>query len=389
MRNIMNNWFKWVPSACLALLIVILLPICFAFAVGTEDPEEAYDEYKDIKKQIEAEEDRLKGIRQQKKGVLRELNDVDKDILYLNSRIENIENDLRIKKAQMTELERQLGEAMTDLEEAQHQFEGRLVEWYKDGTQQDISFLLSAGDLSDFIYRLYYTEKILEEDINIIGEIKDQKSELFSARDNLNLEIDEVNSLKSDLSGYRRDYQSLYGKKKNVLDQVAGNEKDAEDAIDELEQESIDIASFLRGIEGSAFYPVEGKFDHTFAKPLNGRISSGFGMRVHPILHRRKMHTGIDIAASTGTPIKASGGGQVVFSGWKNGYGKTIIIDHGSGLATLYAHCSQLLAPNGDYVKEGQVIAKVGSTGFSTGPHCHFEIRKNGDPKDPMDYLNW
>lgn len=387
MEYLRKNWFRWIPLACLAVLVAASLPICITLAQVSDDPDDAYDQYKDNKKDIKAQEGFLKEKLRYKKSAFKVLIDIDKDIDYLNNRIENIEHDLRVKNAQKGALERQLGQAMDDLNAAQGRFEGRLVEWYMDGAQQNIGFLLSAEDLGDFIYRLYYTEKILEEDKSIIGEIKAQKGELFTARDKLNLEIEEVNALKTDLSGYRADFQKLHGKKQDVFDEYRDDVAACEAAIEEIERENQDIASFLRGIEGSAFYPVAGKFDGTFSYPIKGRLSSGFGMRVHPILHRRKMHTGLDLGAPTGTPIKAAGGGRVVFAGWKNGYGKTIIIDHGGGLATLYAHCSQLLAANGEFVMEGQVIAKVGSTGFSTGPHVHFEVRKNGDPKDPMKYL--
>ncbi len=382
-----KNWFNLLPIACLVILVAMVLPICVALA-DFDDPDEAYGEYTDLQDQIKKEEQRLKEMEGVRRGALRELNDIDKDINYLNSRIENIENDLRIKKAQMSEYERQLGQAKADLTSAQERFERRLIEWYKAGTQQDVGFLLSAEDVTDFIYRLYYTRKILDEDKAIISEIRAQKSDLFEARDNLNLEIDKVKDLKYDLSGYRSDYHRLFGKKQEIVDDISSDVNAIEEAIEELEQESNDIASFLRGIEGNPYVGVIGMFDGTLMKPINASMGSGFGMRMHPILHRRKMHTGVDFPAPTGTNIKAAGGGQVVFCGWKSGYGKTIIIDHGNGLATLYAHCSQLLANSGEYVTEGQVIAKVGSTGFTTGPHLHFEVRKNGDPKDPMQYIH-
>ena len=122
----------------------------------------------------------------------------------------------------------------------------------------------------------------------------------------------------------------------------------------------------------------------SFIRPVSGRVSSGFGMRMHPILRRARMHTGLDMAAASGTPIHAAAGGVVIFAGRFGGYGNCAMIDHGGGTVTLYGHCSSLGCAVGEKVQQGQVIAYVGSTGLSTGPHLHFEVRKNGVPVSPL-----
>lgn len=386
-RLIQENWFRWVPLAALAVLGFLILPICVSLALVTDDPDEAYDSYSELQERIKHEEGLLKAREKEQKGAFRELNDIDKDIIYLNQRIESIEHRLHAKNVQLKNLDKQLDVAAGDMAQALAAFETRLVEWYKTGTQQDVEFLLMAEDLSDFIYRLYYSQVILEEDRAIIEEIRAQKTELFEARDSVGKEIDVIKSLKTDLSESRSDYKGLYDKKRYILDNISKDVEEIEEAINEMERVSNEIASYLRGVEGSAFYPVAGRFDGTLSKPINASVGSGFGMRIHPILHRRKMHTGVDFPAPTGTSIKAAGGGKVLKAGWMSGYGKTLLIDHGGGLATLYAHCSSLIVSEGDFVMEGQVIAKVGSTGFSTGPHLHFEVRKNGEPKNPMNWI--
>lgn len=132
------------------------------------------------------------------------------------------------------------------------------------------------------------------------------------------------------------------------------------------------------GSEGSAAWEL----------PIRGRLSSRFGMRFHPILHRTKLHTGDDLAASYGAPFRAARGGTVLFAGWKKAYGNTLIVDHGDGICTLYGHASKLNVAAGQSVNAGQYIGNVGSTGWSTGPHLHFEVRKNGKPIDPTRYLH-
>ena len=126
----------------------------------------------------------------------------------------------------------------------------------------------------------------------------------------------------------------------------------------------------------------------TYRWPIMGRINSPFGWRQHPITRRRDFHTGIDIKASRGDPIKAAGSGKVVYSGWMGGYGKVLVIEHSNGQSTLYAHCSTLLAGKGASISSGQLVAKVGTTGRSTGPHLHFEVRNGNSPVNPIKYLS-
>ncbi|MEM8604152.1 MAG: peptidoglycan DD-metalloendopeptidase family protein, partial [Cyanobacteria bacterium P01_H01_bin.121] len=121
--------------------------------------------------------------------------------------------------------------------------------------------------------------------------------------------------------------------------------------------------------------------------PVYGPISSVYGWREHPILGTSRLHAGIDFAVDYGTPITAAAPGEVIFAGWYGGYGNAVIIDHGGGITTLYAHASDLSVQEGDRVSAGLTVASVGSTGFSTGPHLHFEVRENGEPVDPMTYL--
>ena len=121
--------------------------------------------------------------------------------------------------------------------------------------------------------------------------------------------------------------------------------------------------------------------------PADGPITSYYGYRTHPIHGVRKLHTGLDIGAGHGQTVVAAADGTVIMSDWYGGYGQTVVIDHGGGISTLYAHNSALLVSVGQTVSQGQAIARVGSTGVSTGPHCHFEVRVNGVPEDPLGWL--
>ena len=150
---------------------------------------------------------------------------------------------------------------------------------------------------------------------------------------------------------------------------------------DQLLAESQALTGVITGSSGS------GQGTGSLIWPVSGPVTSPFGWRIHPILGYKKFHTGIDIGVGYGTPIHAADSGTVIYATWMGGYGNVIIIDHGDGLSTLYAHQSSLAVGTGARVTRGQMIGYVGSTGFSTGPHLHFEVRVNGNPVDPMGYL--
>jgi murein DD-endopeptidase MepM/ murein hydrolase activator NlpD len=122
-------------------------------------------------------------------------------------------------------------------------------------------------------------------------------------------------------------------------------------------------------------------------RPINGVLTSGVGYRIHPKRKKRHFHSGIDLAAKKGTPISCAASGKVVFAGWKTGYGYVVLVDHGKGYETLYAHCSKLAVTTGQTVSTGKIVAYVGRTGVATGPHLHFEVRKNGVYRNPLKYL--
>jgi len=168
--------------------------------------------------------------------------------------------------------------------------------------------------------------------------------------------------------------------------EIEQNREELEAMLEQQERDSERVRAMLEALartpggKARAVRPWSGDY----RLPVRGSISSRFGMRLHPILGTYRMHNGVDISAPYGSPIQASAAGVVVHSGWLGGYGKTVIIDHGGGISTLYGHCSKLLVSEGEHVKQGQTIALVGSTGFSTGPHLHFERRREGVPVNPL-----
>jgi len=171
----------------------------------------------------------------------------------------------------------------------------------------------------------------------------------------------------------------------NQIKEINARLKKIEEEEDKLISQSNALVNQIKNLQKSGAY-AGGSM--TWPCPSSKTISSYYGNRLHPILKKYKMHTGIDISAKQGASIVAANKGTVIMAGWQSGYGYTVVVDHGGGITTLYAHCSKILVSVGQNVKAGETIAKVGSTGMSTGPHLHFEVRKNGATTNPLNYVS-
>jgi septal ring factor EnvC (AmiA/AmiB activator) len=367
--------------AALMLGLMWLLPSTLPAQENSDDTESKRDELEAIGEQRAEAEQELNELRQGERFARNELEEIDRELTTISSRLERTTAELERKKSQVDLLNQSHAKAMEDLGNAQAMFEGRLVEWYKSGAGSMLGSIITCGDLSDFCFAMSYTEAVVENDHETINFIRDQQGRIFEERQTLDTEIGECEQLIEEMRTEEARYEELRTQRHARLTEIAGNVDEAEAALAEMEAASYEIAMML---QVSRYTGTVG----ALIKPIDAPFGSGFGMRMHPIFHRTRMHTGVDMGAAAGTPIHAAGSGVVAYSGWKSGYGWTVIIDHGSGLATLYGLCSSLLVSTGETVSRGQVIARVGSTGLSTGNHLHFEVRINGEPVDPVPYIS-
>ncbi len=258
----------------------------------------------------------------------------------------------------------------------------RIRHWFKGGRVSMVQQVLSSESVSDMVDSLYFQERILSQDARIFNALKQETNALKAKQHTL---LSERQKKANSVGQIRRLKVNLYAQKveeERMKQRYASDAKYYEKKERELLAESQKIEELLRGyIKG-----VRGSTGR-FIWPVLGRITSGFGFRIHPIHRTRLNHTGLDISRPNGTPVKASDGGRVVMAGWYGGYGKCIIINHGKGHATLYGHLSRLGVARGTNVGKGQTIGAVGSTGYSTGAHLHFEVRLNGRPVNPRRFL--
>lgn len=292
----------------------------------------------------------------------------------------------------------------------------RVADNYRRGQTSYTQVLLQSRTVHEMISRGYYVRRIVESDTELIQGVKQDIAQIKTDKAELEAQEREQKALAEEFEAQKQQFAADLERKHELLSGVQANREQAEDELDELENESNQMTDRIRQLSEMLRRRQEAQREaerarrrqmakknsgHTnrqdpeppdepaqvwhggFIRPAGGPVTSGFGYRYHPILHRRKLHTGTDFGAHYGSPIRAAAGGTVILAQYNHGYGNCVIIDHGGGTTTLYGHASALLVSAGDSVKQGQVIARVGSTGLSTGPHLHFEMRQNGVPVQP------
>jgi murein DD-endopeptidase MepM/ murein hydrolase activator NlpD len=250
-----------------------------------------------------------------------------------------------------------------------------------------IDVLVGANNFSDFLTRIDLIKRIIKYDYDLISGILQEKQTITNTQKDLETEHAKIEKLtqaakeKADILQNKKDQQQA------LLNKVKNDRQTAEQAYDEIMAASRQVEQMILAYTSSNSDDYSGSGSGQFIWPISGPITSPFGWRIHPIYGTRIFHSGIDIGGDYGMPIHAAAAGTVIYAGWISGYGNAVIISHGGDLQTLYGHNQSLNVSEGQYVSQGQVIAYCGSTGNSTGPHCHFEVRKNGEPVNPLNYL--
>lgn len=349
--------------------------------------------------------DKLTDAQNQKKTVDKKINDLakqkkqeEKKLESAKDKKEEIESAQKKKEKEYQELVEQVNELNERIQELDKTIEAsnneynkkmellklRLRVMYENSDFTYIDTLVESKSVVDFLERLELVATISKKDKEIIDEIREAKNDIefkkqlvVGEKDLVQQKADESLVSIKNLSASRASLDKEIKDINSRLEKLEAEE-------DKLISQSNALVNQIKNLQSSGAYAGG---NMTWPCPSSSKISSYYGNRLHPILKKYKMHTGIDISANHGASIVAANSGTVMMAGWQNGYGYTVVVDHGGGISTLYAHCSKLLVSKGTKVKAGQTIAKIGSTGLSTGPHLHFEVRKNGSTTDPLKYV--
>ncbi len=377
---------KMKRALLILLALIMTLSVCLP-AFGNSDIQAKIDQAAKEKQAAIAARNKAQG---EMTGIMAQVTKLDEEAEVINAEMAAIdaiiaETDARIaaKEAEIAEFERQI-------EEKDEVFKARLRAMDETNATGYIDLLLDSSSLSDFINRIETLREITAYDRGIINEMIDLKKNVEKSRDELMKTREEQEAARALVQTKQDELNKKIAEKTSYmksLEKDIAKYKQMEDAA-EAQMESL-----KRSVSGSTgSVGASGRIEYSggimcWPAPSYTYMSSPYGYRIHPIYGTKKFHSGVDLAAPGGSPILAAADGVVTFAGWNGGYGNCLMIDHGSGITTLYGHSSKLLVSKGQRVTRGQQVALVGTTGASTGNHLHFEVLNNGATTDPMAYL--
>jgi murein DD-endopeptidase MepM/ murein hydrolase activator NlpD len=356
------------------------------------------------KKPVKSLKKDLGKVRQKKAAVRRELHQtrvevrevrgdiqsVDKRLEFLEDKLVETGNRLKDSQAEQARLARNLKATTVRLAQTEQAVRKRLRTMYQRGDTTVLTAFVKSSDVGDLAARKFLLEQIAKEDRRVFEGYIALRNEVASDKRRQDTVVVRVRQLRQQQKERQNELEDVRHEKGVYLGQLKEKESDLEALLAQFERDEAQIESQIRAYLATQSRPGSKPlppFKGGFGRPVNGPITSGFGMRYHPILHRTKLHTGIDFGVGMGTPIRAAASGVVIGATYLKGYGNPVILDHGSGLSTVYAHCSRVYVRAGAKISRGQTIGAVGSTGYSTGPHLHFEVRVNGRPVNPLGRL--
>ncbi len=375
--------FRRAVSMMLALCLFLLQMV----------PVFAESEMEKKKKELDAAQHNVQQAEEKKDRAKQKVSAAKESLSEIVARLGRLQQDINTLQKKADVLQKDIDKNTAELNKKKDEMEGRLKIYrtrlrdiYENGQINYLDVLLGAKDFGDFASRMYLLQKIIRSDLDLVDAVRREAAEIQKRQDVLDGQMAEIKKDRAALEEKRSNAENMREQRAQLLYKAEEEKRKSDEEYDRMLAISDNIKSMLQGMETASVMPSGGG-NGSFAWPCSGTITSYYGWRVHPIFGTRKYHSGMDIAVDYGTPIHAAANGVVVYSGWMGGYGYAIMLDHGGGLVTIYGHNSSLAVGEGQRVSKGQVVAYAGSTGYSTGPHCHFEVRLHGEVTEPLNYL--
>ena len=377
------------------LCIVLAFAICSMSIFSYVYAENEENQTTDLQTKQEELQNQINDATDQLEGVQNELSENLQQVQKLDEKISTSQTELNELNAKIEELQKSMDVVEERLKVVEESFnnqkemlDGRLVAIYEAGEVKYLDVILNSKSISEFLSNYFLITELVDNDKQLLDEMESKKHEIEISKEKLDNEKEELATIKANQTKTAKIIENTKTVRENFVAKLSEEEKNLQSQIDEYNRQFEEVNAEILAL---AMQGIDTKYiGGEFAWPVPGytRITSKYGMRTHPITGIYKLHTGVDIGAPMGANFVAANDGIVVKAGYNGAYGNMVIIDHGGGVQTLYAHGSEILVKVGDVVKKGETaVLKVGSTGYSTGAHAHFEVRINGETTDPLPYI--
>ncbi len=365
------------------LIFVLILSLSISpFIFGNADTDK--EELNVIEERINQVQELFTQGKNKEKDMINQIDVIDKKIDASEKEIVTLQNDIKDTEGKIDIKLGELEAKQEDISDRNDVFNDRLRAMYMNGEVGYIEIMLGSEDFSEFMNNADMVNRIYQHDVDFLEGLKAEYAELDLKKLELESFQNQLVAQKKSVEDEQSNLEISRGEAINLRKEIASNNELLAEQERQLQAYADELIEKINQAQSDDDY-AGGVL--TWPSPGHTRITDTFGYRIHPILKTKDFHTGLDIGVPANSKIVSANGGTVIMSGWSGGYGKAVVVDHGGGIVTLYAHNNQLLVRVGDKVAKGQQIAISGSTGMSTGPHLHFEVRENGEYVDPMIWL--
>ena len=372
---------------CVVLAFVICSFSIFSYVQAEDTATDLQTEREELQKQINDANGQLEDVQSELSENLQQVQKLDEKISTSQQELEEINTKIAELQTSMEEVEAKLEEAEENYKKQKELLDNRLIAVYESSDTQYLDVILSSRSVSEFLSNYFLITELATKDTELLEEMQEKKQGIENSKKQIENTKEQLATMKANQTKTAKVLENTKTVRENFISKLSEQEKSIQEQIDEYNTRFAEINSEILKL---AMDEIDTQYiGGELAWPVPGytRISSKYGMRTHPITGVYKLHTGVDISAPMGANFIAANDGIVTKAGYNSAYGNMVIIDHGGGVSTLYAHGSEILVQVGQTVKRGEVVLKVGSTGYSTGPHAHFEVRLNGVVTDPMPYI--
>ena len=376
---------------CIILIISLSSYSISIYAESKEEPknlEQLQSEANEINQQIVENSEKLGILEEELSQNLIQVQEIDNKIQTSQVQLNQLNSEVKQLNENISKQEKELNIQKIQYEKLNKQAEKILVSMYEGGTIQYIDVLLGSKNIIDFVSNYFLLSELLQYNMKLVEEAASQKQEVEKIVQDLERQKQDIITKKKEQQKLSQVLENTRTSREYYMSKLTQEEQQIQTQIDEYKMQMAEIEIEIQKLSGLKSFG-EDYIGGSMAWPIPSYkvITSQYGMRTHPITGLYSLHTGTDVSAPIGANFVAAAAGVVTKAGYNKFYGNMVIIDHGGGVQTLYAHGSSIEVQLGDLVSQGDVVLKVGSTGYSTGPHAHFEIRIDGKTVNPLDYV--